>query len=164
MPTIFENFINTEMPLRISCNEDGNGTGNIPADRVFVTTGIGKATKSVELNDITNSSIIVTANSDLGGGRIVTIFNDIADYADNMTNYKGQLAITNHSAVQNTQVKVTLTGIIIDPAWNFTNNPIWLDINGLFVQSEPILGSSILLGYPKNQTTFLFKPNKPIER
>ena len=37
----FEDFVNVELPLRISTNED-DGSGNLPVDKILITTGVGK--------------------------------------------------------------------------------------------------------------------------
>jgi hypothetical protein len=51
----FEDFVNTELPLRISTQEDGGGTGNLPAGKLLRTTGIGLSVETIPGEDISGS-------------------------------------------------------------------------------------------------------------
>jgi len=44
----FEDFVNNELPLRISNNED-DGTGNLPQGKILLTTGVGKGVETADL-------------------------------------------------------------------------------------------------------------------
>ena len=61
----FEDFVNTELPLRISTKENGGGSGNLPADKFLLTTGIGLGVKTVSSTPSTCPEAIIANNFDL---------------------------------------------------------------------------------------------------
>jgi hypothetical protein len=106
----------------------------------------------------------VIAVVDLGGGRIVTIFDDVANYADNINNFDGQLGITCHASSMGDPIKIKIFGSITDPAWSFNAGVIFLSNNGLMTQIQPIIGASVIIGKAKNANSIFIKPEIPIVR
>lgn len=111
-----------------------------------------------------NITIDVLSLTNIGGGRIVTIYNNFAEYADNINNYIGQLGISTHAANAGDIINIMTYGFINDPSWSFNNGPIYLKDNGLITQIEPVNGASVQVGWAKSPNSFFVKPNKPIER
>jgi len=74
------------------------------------------------------------------------------------------MGITLNAASIGASLKVRLAGIIDDVSFNFINGPLYLSNNGLITQVEPITNASVVLGYPKDNKSFLFDPQTIIER
>lgn len=106
----------------------------------------------------------LVADENLGGGRIVAVFDGSAHYASPLTDYLSILGITRTAAVMGDPVEVLLQGFIADPAWSFIEGPIWLVASGLMTQTEPTTGVSLIIGWATGPTSFFFKPEMAIVR
>lgn len=104
------------------------------------------------------------ASTALSGDMVVVVFNGEAAYADNQTNYLGQLGLTLGASAQGAQINVCLSGLVTSPGWNFTNGPIWLGTSGGLTQTEPTTGGSVVVGRALSPTSFIFLPETLIER
>jgi hypothetical protein len=91
-------------------------------------------------------NIDAVANQILGGHRVVQVFNGIADYADNITAYDGQLGLTMGAVNQGDNFKVYTTGVVTEPTWDFVKGPIFLSTDGMLTQTKPDVGTVILVG------------------
>lgn len=107
---------------------------------------------------VQSETITATASTDIDVGRVVTVFDGVASYADNISNYTGQLGVTLDSAVLDGQLTIQITGIVTNTAWNFSSGFIWLGQNGVLTQTEPETGISFILGSSYTTTSFLFDP------
>jgi len=91
-------------------------------------------------------NISALAGDNLGGHRVVQIFDGVATYANNQDAYNGQLAFTDSSADIGTSSVFFVSGIITEPTWNLVIGPVYLGTNGLITQTKPETGTVVLVG------------------
>jgi len=147
----FEDFVNKELPLRISTLEDGGGTGNLPEGLLLLTTGIGL---SVITGYPTKSIVLISTNSNIGGTRIIAIKNNYAVYADHTDLDTIGLGISMQAVVAGVNVPVQRTGIISISGVVWTSGlPVYISTNGLFTQIAPNSGyvQQIGIAYSSDQ-------------
>ena len=111
-----------------------------------------------------NITKIVEAGQTISGNTVVSVFDNIASYADKDTNVSGQIGVAMNAAMQNSNIEVTFSGVVTEPTWNFTNNPIFLGSNGQLTQEKPTSGTVVLIGYPITSTSFLINIQKLYKR
>lgn len=99
------------------------------------------------------------ANEDIGGHRVVTIFNGLSNYADNISNYHGQIALTMSAVESGNNFNAYISGILTEPTWNFIQGPVYLSINGLLTQTLPTAGSIIMIGNALSSITINLQPH-----
>jgi len=109
-------------------------------------------------------TVDVTAGEAIGGGRIVTLFDETAMYASPDQDYNSTLGITKTAVALGDPISVLLQGLITDPSWNFSEGPIWSIANGLMSQTEPTTGVSLIIGWALSPTSFFFQPRTAIVR
>lgn len=101
----------------------------------------------------TPDNLEVTAGYALGGHRVVQVFDNVALYADNLTAYDGQLALTMSAVDSGETFKAYTTGVVTEPSWNFIKGPVFLGNNGLLTQTKPTTGTVIAVGRAVSQTS-----------
>lgn len=133
---------------------------NIPSGAITSLDVQGAITElDNRIVDIENldSDIEAIAGDNLGGNRIVVIYNDSAVYADKDTNYTGLLGMTLGAANINDIVRVRINSIIEEPTWSLVQGFVFLDNNGLFTQTKPTTGMVILVGTAVSPTKMELK-------
>ena len=109
--------------------------------------------------------IDVTAAETLSGGKIVSVFNNMALKADKDSNNDlGLLGITMNAAILNDKVKVILYGVMTEPTWSFNAGPVFLGNDGALTQIKPSTGIVILIGQAISATSLLVNIQKLYRR
>lgn len=103
-------------------------------------------------DDITNK-VSKIAKISLGGNRIVELDSENNPvYADKETS-KRVVGITLNAANIDDNVIIQTAGEITDPSWNWiVGKSIYLGNNGLLIQTVPISGYLIVMGYATEPT------------
>ena len=104
----------------------------------------------------------------IGGHRLVTL-NDVGQvvYADNtiMSHTNKVLGVTTGAVIAGDISTINTGAEIIEPTWAWTLGlPIFLSANGLMTQTEPIVGFSMIVGFPISATKIFIKINRAIIR
>ena len=102
--------------------------------------------------------ILCEASGAIGGHRVVCIFDGIATYADNTSNYVGQIGLTMSATDDGDNLNAYISGIMTEPTWNFSQGPVFLSTNGLLTQSLPTSGSVIIIGNAVSSTAINLQP------
>lgn len=155
--TLFEEFVNSELPKRIGTNSDPT---KIEAGSVPISTGVGLLTEFVPVEDITEM-LYITAPRDIGGHRVVTVDGDYAD--STILGHAYIIAgITTGATSNGAVMQVRYSGEIIEDTWNWTEGLVFLGTNGLLTQTAPTTGFMVVIGVAKNKTTLLVRIQQPI--
>ena len=108
------------------------------------------------------SSFTLPTNSDLGGNRVIATVSEFAVYADSSAN-KPAIGITTGASVSGVDCNLQSGGKMAVSGMSWTpDSPIFLGVNGLLTQTEPVSGFSQLLGYAHNAETILIEIGQPI--
>lgn len=99
------------------------------------------------------SSIPVIAGETLSGHRVVSVFNNVALYADKDTRYEGQLGLTKSASNSGDPVEAFTMGVIVEPSWSLMSGPVFLGNNGLLTQIKPSSGAVIIVGMATSPTS-----------
>lgn len=108
----------------------------------------------------------VIAGETLSGHRAVTVHLDgMAYYAsnDDLGDATRQVWLTLGAALTGTDVEIQPLGVITEPSWNWTDDPVFLGVSGVLTQVPPTSPAFMIqLGQPTGPTTLMFNPRTPI--
>lgn len=108
----------------------------------------------------------VTAGETLSGHRAVVLHADgMAYYASNdePTDATRQIWLSLGAAIEGTDVEIQPLGLITEPSWNWSDDPVFLGTNGVLTQTPPVEPAFMIqLGQPTGPTTLMFNPRTPI--
>ncbi len=106
--------------------------------------------------------INITATTDLGGHRVVTVHGEYADCSQ--VNQAFSVAgVTLQAVAQGASVQVQSAGEITESSWNWIiGQPVYLGGSGQLTQIPPTSGFVMVLGVPVNATTLLIDIQQPI--
>jgi hypothetical protein len=119
----------------------------------------------------TNTVVILTAGSALGGHRVVAQSansNSTVIYADaSITEHANLvLGLTLNAADAGGNVEVAVTGEFTEPSWDWTLGlPIFLSVNGTLTQTVPtssVANFSLVVGFPITPTKMFVNIREPI--
>ncbi len=112
------------------------------------------------------NSVVVLAESLIGGGRVIAIENEIPIYASNNNKAiaKKVIGISLGAAEANAELTIQTTGLMTDPSWNWNvEKPLFLGTNGLMVQDYPSDADFLLIvGEPVSNDTIKVNIETPI--
>jgi len=112
------------------------------------------------------NSVVVIAESLIGGGRVIAIENEIPIYASNNNKLiaKKVIGISLGAAEAGAELTIQTTGLMTDPAWNWNiDKPLFLGINGLIIQDYPSDADFLLIvGEPVSRDTIKVNIETPI--
>jgi hypothetical protein len=106
-----------------------------------------------------DTTLTVTATTDLTWPRIVAVDNGAAHYADptSDSDMVSQLAITTQAAVANAPIVVTTGGTMTESAWNWSPGRIYLALTGgQLTQAPGTTGAILEVGRAITPTTIEF--------
>jgi hypothetical protein len=113
-----------------------------------------------------NNSITITANTLIGGGRIIAIDNEVPMYASNQNKSiaKKVIGISTGAAEAGSELTIQTSGLMTDPAWNWDiEKPLFLGTNGIIVQEYPEDAEFLLIvGQPVSNDTIKVNIETPI--
>ena len=120
----------------------------------------GPPGESIEVGAI----IACTTEMPLSGHRFVVLDNDMAVYADCLTeNHAHRVIGMTTGASDDGNVSVQTSGEHEEPTWSWTlGHPVFLGENGLMTQTAPTTGFSLIVGFPMTATKLFIKINQPI--
>ena len=107
----FEDFVNTELPLRIATAEDGGGTGNLPPGRYLRTTGIGLMVETVPGTvgaDIAELTTLLTVIHPMPAGSEFFVNSSGTNYIKERDN--GNLGADSNEFLNNEKIQIYLNG------------------------------------------------------
>ena len=105
------------------------------------------------------------AGIDLSGHRMVIVQNDQVIYADcSILDHAFKVfGMTVGAILQGSNPYIQTYGVIEEPSWNLDINlPIWLGTQGLFQQTLPSSGFSLIIGFPITSTSMFINIREPI--
>jgi hypothetical protein len=101
----------------------------------------------------------------MSGHRIVVLNeNEEAEYASSANPFHANkiIGMTIHAAI-NGEIGIQTGGELTEPSWNWTLDiPIWLGVDGLLTQVQPVSGFSLIIGFPITQTKMFIGIREPI--
>ncbi len=107
----FEDFINVELPMRISTLEDGSGTGNLPPNMFLKTTGVGRSVETVPsttTSDIAENTTLLTVTKVVPAGSEFFVNSNGTYYVKEKDD--GDLSTTSEEFLDNEKIQVFLNG------------------------------------------------------
>ncbi len=114
-----------------------------------------------------SSLITKKAGESLGGHRIVRAYNeDKVLYASNsdLSQLHNILGLTTGAASIGSDVAVLVSGEIIEPSWNFTQDQyVYLGLNGQLTQTPPSSGFLLVVGTAIAPTVVFVKIGAPVQ-
>lgn len=149
--TDIQTFIYTEESVIVQSDDTINVFNTVEIGPQGIPGVVGPAGEKGDPGEPLYISAI--ASEDIGGHRVVLIFNNQATYANNINNYNGQLAITNSATNTGNSLNAYVSGTITESTWNFTTGNVYLSTNGLLTQTFPSVGSVIKIGSAISQTS-----------
>jgi len=165
MPTPFESFVNTELPLRISTQEDGGGTGNLPAGMALRTTGDGLSVETAAWPGSSTMSIW-TAGVDVNGHRaVVTMDDGRIRHADPsiVSDAHRILGLSLTAGLDGANITVLESGLVTELSWSWVPDAaIFVGTDGLLTQVQPASGFSMILGFAPSPTSLYVRPCRSI--
>lgn len=133
-----------------------------------ITPSFQEVQQSVSISNtynIDNSTFIGVANVDLGGHRVVVVFDGNVDYADKDNPEHPHIVsgITTGAVNIDDDVLVTISGDVEEISWTWElNKPIFLGNNGQMTQIVPSTGFLLQIGYPVSATKMIVDIKMPI--
>jgi hypothetical protein len=101
----------------------------------------------------------------MSGHRMVFINeNEEAEYVSSANPFHANKVIgMTTGAVISGLIGIQRGGELTEPSWNWTLDiPIWIGIDGLLTQVQPVLGFSLIIGFPITQTKIFISIREPI--
>lgn len=106
------------------------------------------------------------AGETLSGHRVVTLHSDgRAYYAsnDDITDATRQAWLTLGAALEAAHATLLPLGLVTEPSWNWSDDPVFLGTNGVLTQTPPVAPAFMLqVGQPTGPTTLMVNPRTPI--
>jgi len=110
-------------------------------DEQSVYVGDGATPGGIFVGGNTNgeNSVTLEAGQDLGADRVVISVGGLARYADLTTpgDMQNVIGITTHSAVTGADITIQTLGNRINPAWTFSDGPVYLGAAATLTQTVP---------------------------
>ena len=156
----FEDFVNTELPRRVSVPELPV-SGNLPPGKTLITTGIGLG---VSAGDATPSDnlIYLPTNSDIGGHRAVAT-NDYAYYADPTITNSFCVGISVSAVSAGVDVPLQVSGKLQIPGMSWVvGGCVFVGTNGVLTQVVPTSGFIQKIGIACGSDCVLIEISQPI--
>lgn len=110
MASPFQEFVNKELPMRISTVEDGDGTGNLPVGRILLTTGVGLSVRTAESApaDVAEFTTLLTVTESVTPGASFFVNGSGTYYVKEKED--GDLGESSNAFLYNEKIQIYLNG------------------------------------------------------
>jgi hypothetical protein len=156
----FEDFVNIELPLRISTQENGGGSGNLPPDRILLTTGIGLGVRSAPTPD--SGIIYLDTDQDISGNRAIAV-DTYARYASSDEPLLTAVGISVRTVSAGDPLPVQISGKMLVSMQGWTPSlAVFVGIKGVLTQVPASSGYTQKVGIAIDSENLMIEIAQPI--
>lgn len=152
-----------EESTEVTVTGGGEDLVEIVEERVEVISILEQGPPGPPGQDGNAAFLIGIAGSNLSGHRAVNPLGGVVEYADNVTAPEVS-GITIAAAMQNSEIQIQPSGVLVEPSWSWVDGPIFLGLSGSLTQTPPVAGAITELGLALSPTSMLIRIQPPIFR